>query len=103
MAKRLIWTPEARWWLREIYDYISRDRPDAAHKVVRGIFDRAHLLLEFPEMGHLHSPRRYPGVRILLYGKYRIAYLNRENIYVLGVFHGALDLKRHLSLKEPDA
>ena len=103
MAKRLIWTPEARWWLREIYDYISRDRPDAAHKVVRGIFDRAHLLLEFPEMGHLHSPRRHPGVRILLYGKYRIAYLNRENIYVLGVFHGALDLKRHLSLKEPDA
>ena len=48
MAKRLIWTPEARWWLREIYDYISRDRPDAAHKVVRGVFDRAHQLLEFP-------------------------------------------------------
>lgn len=71
--------------------------------MVRGIFDRAHLLLEFPEMGYLHRPRRYPGVRILLYGKYRIAYLNREDIYVLGVFHGALDLKRRLSLRERDA
>lgn len=54
-------------------------------------------------MGYLHRPRRYPGVRILLYGKYRIAYLNREDIYVLGVFHGALDLKRRLSLRERDA
>lgn len=42
----------------------------------------------------------YPGVRILLYGRYRIVYQRRsdENVYVLGVFHGALDLKRHLRL-----
>jgi hypothetical protein len=26
---RLIWTPEARWWLREIHEYISRDSPTA--------------------------------------------------------------------------
>jgi plasmid stabilization system protein ParE len=58
---RLIWTPESRWWLREM---------------------------------------DYPGVRILLYGRYRIVYQRRsdENVYVLGVFHGALDLKRHLRL-----
>lgn len=54
-------------------------------------------------MGYVHNRRRYPDVRILLYGKYRIAYLHRGDIYVLGVFHGALDLKRHLRLKEPDA
>lgn len=75
----------------------------AAYNVVRGIFDRAHLLLEFPEMGYVHNRRRYPDVRILLYGKYRIAYLHRGDIYVLGVFHGALDLKQHLRLKKPDA
>ena len=31
---RLIWTPESRWWLHEIHEYISRDSPTAAEKVV---------------------------------------------------------------------
>jgi plasmid stabilization system protein ParE len=41
---------------------------------------------------------------MLLYGRYRIVYQRRtdENIYVLGVFHGALDLKSHLQLKDSE-
>ena len=37
-------------------------------------------------------------VRILLYGHYRIAYLvkSAEEIDILGVFHGALDIRRYL-------
>ena len=101
---RLIWTPEARWWLREIYQYISRDSPRAAHKVVRGIWDKAHLPLRFPDVGQLHQPEKYPNVRILLYGRYRIVYQARtdDDVYVLGVFHGALDLKRHLKPDGPE-
>jgi plasmid stabilization system protein ParE len=39
-------------------------------------------------------------VRVLLYGRYRIVYkVEGANVYILGVFHGALDLKRHLQLK----
>jgi toxin ParE1/3/4 len=40
----------------------------------------------------------YPHIRILLYGHYRIAYLLKpdDNIDILGVFHGALDLERYL-------
>ena len=63
---RLIWTAESRWWLHQIYEHIRPDSPTAAHKVVRGIFDKAHLLLDFPEMGHLYQPRKYPEVRVLL-------------------------------------
>jgi len=72
--------------------------------VVHGIWDKAHLPLMFPDIGHLHQPERYPGVRILLYGRYRIVYQRGSdaNIYVLDVFHGALDLKRHLQLKDPE-
>jgi len=94
---RLIWTQESRRWLRDIYEYIARDSQPAARKVVHGIFDRTHLLLEFPEMGHLYQPRKFPNVRILLYGHYRVLYLPEAggNIYILGVFHGALELKRH--------
>jgi len=101
---RLIWTPESRWWLREIHQYISRDSPSAAYKVVHGIYEKAHLPLTFPDIGHLFQPEKYPGVRTLLYGRYRIVYQRRtdENIYVLGVFHGALDLKRHLELTDSE-
>lgn len=56
----------------------------------------------FPSWGIYTIHVGIPAFASLLYGKYRIAYLNRGDIYVLGVFHGALDLKRHLSLK-PDA
>lgn len=98
---RLIWTPEARWWLREIYDYIKADSQQAAHRVVRGIFDKAHVLLEFPEIGYVYEPRKQRNIRVLLYGHYRIVYQHGADgdIHVLGVFHGALDLKRHLRLK----
>jgi len=94
----LIWTPEARSWLQDIHQYIARDSPASAYKVVRGIFDKANLLLETPEIGYRPDTRKYPGVRIVLYGHYRIAYVQQPNgdIGILGVFHGALDLKRHL-------
>jgi len=61
---------------------------------------RPHLPLALPDIGHLCEPEKHPGVRILLYGRYRIVYQRRsdENVHVLGVFHGALDLKRHLRL-----
>ena len=96
MAK-LNWTAEAESWLRDIYDFIAADNPDAAAEVVTGIYERSQHLVRFPEIGY-----RYEGteleVRILLYGHYRIAYVvkSAEEIDVLGVFHGALDLERYL-------
>jgi toxin ParE1/3/4 len=35
------WSHEAEQWLREIYEYISKDNPTAARKVVTGIYDKA--------------------------------------------------------------
>jgi plasmid stabilization system protein ParE len=92
----LIWTREAERWLKDIYEYIALDNPDAANSVVEGIYDQAQSLLEFPESGY-----RYEGssedVRILLYSHYRIAYkAQRDKIIVLGVFHGALAVERYL-------
>lgn len=92
----LIWTEESERWLKDIFDYIALDNPDAAAAVVDGIYDRAQMLLEFPESGY-----KYEGstedVRILLYGHYRIAYkVAIDDIIVLGVFHGALAIDRYL-------
>ncbi len=92
------WTREAERWLRDIHDYIAEDNPAAAIRTVEGIYRKAQLLRQFPELGYRyeHVPGR--NVRILLYGHYRIAYLIKPdgNIDVLGVFHAALDIERYL-------
>jgi toxin ParE1/3/4 len=93
---RVAWTDESQSWLRDIFDYIAADNPEAAARTVQGIFDRAQALADFPEMGARYwaSDRH---VRVLLYGHYRIAYLVREDgdVDILGVFHGALDISRY--------
>ena len=46
------WTEEAHRWLRDIHDYIAADNPGAAQQVVSGIYEKAQVLLLFPEIGH---------------------------------------------------
>lgn len=92
------WTDEALRWLAEIHDYIAKDNPSAAYRTIKGIYDRAQVLLAFPEIGHAHPNPENRHIRILLYGHYRIAYLTRPDnvIDILGIFHGALDIDRFL-------
>jgi plasmid stabilization system protein ParE len=47
MAK-VNWTAEAEGWLRDIHDYIAADNPEAASRVVEGIYSRVELLERFP-------------------------------------------------------
>jgi len=92
------WTQEAQTWLKEIYDYIAADNPDAAAQTVSGIYQQALLLQQHPEIGYRYEPASFREVRNLLYGHYRITYLIKadSNIDILGVFHGALDIDRYL-------
>ena len=92
------WTSEANRWLRDIFDYIAQDNPEAATRVVSAIYDKAQILCNFPEIGHKYRTEPDGEIRILLYGHYRIAYLvkTKEEIDILGVFHGALDIDRYL-------
>jgi toxin ParE1/3/4 len=92
------WTSEAETWLRDIYDYIAADNPDAAIRTINGIYQEAQLLEKHPEVGYRYATEPSRAVRILLYGHYRITYLIRSdgNIDILGVFHGSLDIDRYL-------
>lgn len=92
------WTAEAQTWLRDIYDYIAVDNPNAAARTVAGIFLKAQLLKNHSEIGHKYESAGPREIRILLYGHYRIAYLTKpdNNIDILGVFHGALSIERYL-------
>ena len=62
------WTFEAETWLKDIYNYIAHDNPSAAAKVVEGIYEKAQLLKEYPEIGYQYRSEPEGEIRILLYG-----------------------------------
>ena len=84
-------------WLEDIYGYIAADDPEAAERTVSLIYEKVQLLRNHPRLGHTYEPERSREIRILLYEHYRIAYLVKpgDNIEILGVFHGALDIDRY--------
>jgi plasmid stabilization system protein ParE len=99
MAK-IRWTSEAEKWLRDIYNYIAQDNKDAAQRVITGIYKKAQILKDFPEIGYKYRSEPEGDIRILLYGHYRITYLIRSKdlIDILGVFHGAMEIDRYLKI-----
>ena len=92
------WTEEACQWLQDIHAYIALDNPEAAQRVVKGIFEKVQMLHRYPLIGSKHRNEAEGEIRILLFGHYRIAYLKNtdDNIDILGVFHGALDIDKYL-------
>jgi toxin ParE1/3/4 len=92
------WTKEAETWLNDIYVYIAADNVEAAARTINGIFEKAQLLRNHPEIGYKYETDTPRNIRILLYGHYRITYLIKPdgNIDILGVFHGALNIERYL-------
>ena len=92
------WTREAQVWLSDIYNYIALENRDAATRTVSGLFQKAQLLKRHPKLGYRYEAEESRGVRILLYGHYRIAYLikSESSIDILGIFHGALSIERYL-------
>ena len=92
----IIWTAEAERWLGDIFQYIARDDEEAALGVVVGIYERVGILDEFPEAGQIVDFAK-PRLRVLLYGHYRIVYRleDSDRAEILGVFHGALDLRHY--------
>jgi plasmid stabilization system protein ParE len=97
MAK-INWTDEAEKWLRDIHRYIAQNNPRAAERVVTGIYKKAQVLADFPEIGYKYRTEPEGDIRMVLYGHYRIAYLIKESgeVDILGVFHGALDIDKYL-------
>ena len=92
------WTAEAAAWLEDIYKYIAKDNLVAARRVAKGIYDKAHLLREFPRAGYLYRNEPEGEIRVIQYGHYRIAYLLRKDgiIDILGVFHDALEIDLYI-------
>ena len=97
MAK-VVWTAEAERWLVRIHDYIAADKSAAAFEVVESLYRRAEILAEFADIGQAYTTPSGRKVRILLWSHYRIVYVRQppDEVRILGVFHGAMDLKQYV-------
>lgn len=95
---RLNWTDEAKYCLKNIHDFIALDNPGAAKSVIKKIREKARILKTFPEIGGIYQNLDRKDVRVIYYTHYRIAYLivSQQRIDILGVFHGAMELKNYI-------
>jgi toxin ParE1/3/4 len=83
---RVVWTEQAFLRLAEIEDFVSRDNPQAAVKLVTRLIDKAGALTKFPQMGRQVPEIPGSDLRELIDGNYRIVYRIRKNVEIITVF-----------------
>ncbi len=93
MAK-IIWTEPALGYLNAIADYIAKNNPDAANRLVRRVFESVDLLEQFPELGRRVPEMRKSGYREMIVSPCRIIYrVEGETVVVIFVMRGERELK----------
>ena len=85
----------ARTDLDGIWDYIGieKNNPDAAQRQIDELFEKFTILANNPRIGQLREDLR-PDLRVFPAGQYVILYYSHnDGIDVVGVVHGARDLR----------
>jgi toxin ParE1/3/4 len=101
MKPALLWTPQAREDLLEIYVTIGFDNPDAAERLFNAIEEKTVLLLAYPRLGVRRSEIA-PSARMLIEGVYLLLYETHpdsddgpiDEVEIVRVVHGHRDLSR---------
>lgn len=84
----VIWTARARADLKAIHDYIAKDSPENAKRVVREMRHKADTLEETPLIGRVVPELDDPDIREIPAYSWRILYQLRERrVFVLTVIH----------------
>ncbi|WP_454717857.1 type II toxin-antitoxin system RelE/ParE family toxin [Caulobacter segnis] len=94
MTRKIVFSPEARDDLFELYRYIAeRGAPNAAMAYISRIEKRCASLVTFPEQGHRRDDIR-PGLRLLGFErKTEIAFHVTSNAVVIDrIFHGGREV-----------
>lgn len=73
MSVDLLWTPQGRQDLIEIYTCIGLDNPSTADRIFEAVQAKAELLLDYPRLG-VRRPDIRASTRILIEGPYLILY-----------------------------
>jgi plasmid stabilization system protein ParE len=91
---RFFLTPAARADLNEISDYISKDNPHAANRVVDELRAAMRKLAERPEMGHLRRDLADEPLRFWSVYSYLIIYRPEARpLQIVRVLHGSRDVR----------
>ena len=86
-------TAHARADLKDIYSYISKDKPEAAKRFVKRFHDKAMDLAENPGMGKNRGEDLRPDLFSFPVGQYVLFYLQQsKHIVLVRVIHGSRDL-----------
>jgi toxin ParE1/3/4 len=101
MKPALLWTPQSREDLLEIYVTIGADSLDAAERVFSSIEEKAELLETYPRLG-VRRPEIAPSARMLIEGVYLVLYETYpdtdegpvESVEIVRILHGHRDLTR---------
>jgi toxin ParE1/3/4 len=84
------WTSSALRHLASIYEYIARDSPRFATRMVDRLTARTRQIASFPQSGQVVSEYQDEAIREVLEGPYRVIYeVADKEIQVLAVIHGA--------------
>ncbi len=94
----VIWSEPAKADLRAIHDFIAKDSPFYAKKVVHAIREKTDILTNLPRMGKKVAEVNETAIRELSLYSYRIIYkvnykAKPEQSEVLAVIHKRLDFK----------
>ena len=73
MPVDLVWAPQAREDLIEIYTCIGLDNPPAAERIFDAVQAKTELLRDYPRLG-VRRPDIRPPTRMLIEGPYLILY-----------------------------
>jgi addiction module RelE/StbE family toxin len=93
MAWTIKWTQSAWNDLEAAADYISKDSPRYATSFVQEVRDAARSLNTLAFRGRVVPEFNDTNIRELFLKNYRLIYqITAQQIYVLGLIHGARDL-----------
>jgi toxin ParE1/3/4 len=89
------WTDTAEGHLDALYAYISQDSPEYAKRMVDRLTRRSQQITDFPFSGRRVPEYDIDQIREIIEGPYRIIYhIKPDQIDVLAVIHGAMDVLR---------
>ena len=92
MAFKLIWSPSAKFDLKDIATFIAEDSATAAERVIRRLFQALERLADFPESGRIVPEFGDPVIREVILKPWRIVYrvdAGRSIVEIARVWHAA--------------
>jgi plasmid stabilization system protein ParE len=101
---KVAFEPAARDELDQIFNWIAKDSPRSARRLVERIEDKV-MQLASPELVHMGRLGMVEGTRELIEGPYIVVYRvdeSRDEVIVVSVVHGARDRQRRGNFEEED-